>query len=86
MQDEGSVMSAKVVLIPGRDYFREHGKALVLTDVGFLKMGQAHAAGQEVVITAEELVLFRFPAKKLPKKDDGLPPSHALFEEPESRD
>jgi hypothetical protein len=58
-------MSAKVVLILGRDYFREHGKALVLTELGFLKMSQAHAAGQEVLITAEELVLFRFPAKNL---------------------
>ena len=68
MQDEGSVMSAKVVLIPGRDYFREHGKALVLTDEGYLKMGKAHAAGQDVVITAEELVLFRYHAKGASEK------------------
>jgi hypothetical protein len=80
-------MPVKVILTMGPDYLREHGKALVLTDAGFHKMGQAHANGLEVLIMADEIVLFRFPAKRsASKKDDGLPQGHSFFEEPENRD
>jgi hypothetical protein len=55
-------MAAPLILLEANDYVLEHGVCAVLTEAGFKAMTDAHAAGRDVVIRVDELVVFRFPA------------------------
>ena len=49
-------------LVEGADYTFEDGKAPVLTQIGFERMMEAHAAGREVIVEIDGVVIFRLPA------------------------
>jgi hypothetical protein len=49
-------------LTEGEDYSLEGGEAPALTEAGYATMGEAHAAGLEVVILVDDVVIFRYPA------------------------
>jgi hypothetical protein len=56
-------MPKRTILTKGEDYLlEEDGEAPSLTDAGYLRMGQAHRLGDEVVIEVDEIVIFRYPA------------------------
>jgi hypothetical protein len=55
-------MADPLILLEANDYVLEHGDCAVLTEAGFKAMTEAHAAGQDVVIRVDGLVVFRFPA------------------------
>jgi hypothetical protein len=55
-------MPKRTILTKGEDYLLEDGEAPSLTDAGYLRMGQAHRLGDEVVIEVDEIVIFRYPA------------------------
>jgi hypothetical protein len=55
-------MADPLILLEANDYVVEHGDCAVLTEAGFQAMTEAHAAGRDVVIRVDELVVFRFPA------------------------
>jgi hypothetical protein len=45
-------------LVEGADYTFEDGKAPVLTQIGFERMMEAHAAGRDVIIEVDGVVIF----------------------------
>jgi hypothetical protein len=49
-------------LVEGADYTLEEGKSAVLTQIGLERMVEAHAAGRDVIIEADGVVIFRLPA------------------------
>jgi len=49
-------------LAEGADYIFEDGKTPVLTQIGFERMIEAHAAGRDVIIEIDDVVIFRLPA------------------------
>jgi hypothetical protein len=49
-------------LVEGADYTFEEGKGTVLTQIGFEKVVEAHAAGRDVIIEVDGVVIFRLPA------------------------
>ena len=56
-------MSERVILEKGEDYAMEDGEGPALTKAGFQRMAAAHAIGREVVILADGIVIFRYPAE-----------------------
>ena len=55
-------MPYSFTLVEGADYTFEDGKAPVLTQVGFERLVEAHAAGRDVIIEVDGGVIFRLPA------------------------
>src|SRR4029079_15344338 len=49
-------------LVEGADYTLEDGKSVVLTQIGLERMVEAHAAGRDVIIGVDGVVIFRLPA------------------------
>ena len=49
-------------LVEGADYVLEDGKSVVLTQIGLERMVEAHAAGRDVIIEVDGVVIFRLPA------------------------
>jgi hypothetical protein len=49
-------------LVEGADYMLEEGKSAVLTQIGSERMVEAHAAGRDVIIEVDGVVIFRLPA------------------------
>jgi len=58
--DEKDAYSFK--LVEGADYVLEDGKSAVLTQAGLERMEEAHAAGRDVIIAVNGVVIFRLPA------------------------
>jgi hypothetical protein len=55
-------MADPLILLEANDYVLEHGVCAVMTEAGLKAMTKAHAAGRDVVIRVDELVVFRLPA------------------------
>jgi hypothetical protein len=49
-------------LVEEADYILEDGKSAVLTQIGLERMVEAHAAGRDVIIEVDGVVIFRLPA------------------------
>ena len=49
-------------LVEGADYVLENGRGAVLTQTGLERMEEAHAAGRDVIIAVDGVVIFRLPA------------------------
>jgi hypothetical protein len=49
-------------LVEGADYTFEDGKGTVLTQTGFERMVEAHAAGRDVIIEIDGVVISRLSA------------------------
>ena len=49
-------------LVEGADYTFEDGTGTVLTQTGFERMVEAHAAGRDVIIEIDGVVIFRCSA------------------------
>ena len=49
-------------LVEGADYTLEDAKSVVLTQIGLERMVEAHAAGRDVIIGVDGVVIFRLPA------------------------
>ena len=49
-------------LVDGADYVLEDGKSVVLTQIVLERMVEAHAAGRDVIIAVDGVVIFRLPA------------------------
>ena len=53
-------MSITFTLVEGKDYtFEADGRAPALTATGFERMLEAHAAGRDVAIEIDQIVVFR---------------------------
>ena len=51
------------LLVEGKDYtFEADGRAPALTATGLERMLEAHAAGRDVAIEIDQIVVFRLPA------------------------
>ena len=56
-------MSITFTLVEGKDYtFEADGRAPALTATGLERMLEAHAAGRDVAIEIDQIVVFRLPA------------------------
>jgi hypothetical protein len=55
-------MADPLILLEANDYVLEHGGSPILTEAGFKAMTEAHAAGRDVIIQVDDLIVFRFPA------------------------
>ena len=58
-----AIMSITFTLVEGKDYtFEADGRAPALTATGLERMLEAHAAGRDVAIEIDQIVVFRLPA------------------------
>ena len=58
-----AIMSITFTLVEGKDYtFEADGRAPALTATALERMLEAHAAGRDVAIEIDQIVVFRLPA------------------------